>query len=109
VSSLREEFGIPEGRAVIGTLGRLVPEKRIEDIIKAAPRVIGKTDATFIIGGDGPQRGYLEKLAGKNESIRFLGEVWDAALFHRLCDVFVMASIREGLSVSLQEARAHRL
>jgi len=104
--SLREEFGIPEGHAVIGTLGRLVPEKRVENIIRAAPRVLREIDATFLIGGDGPRRGYLEELAGKNESIRFLGEVWDAALFHRLCDVFVMASVREGLSVSLQEAMA---
>lgn len=103
---LREEFGIPEGCAVIGTLGRLVSEKRVEDIIRVVPHVFRKADAVFLIGGDGPRRAYLEELAGRRENIRFLGEVRDAAQFHRLCDVFVMASVREGLSMALQEAMA---
>jgi glycosyltransferase involved in cell wall biosynthesis len=105
-ASLREKYGIPEGHVVIGTLGRLVPEKRVENIIRAAPHVFRKADAVFLIGGDGPRRGYLEELAGRQENIRFLGEIKDAVHFHRLCDVFVMASVREGLSVALQEAMA---
>jgi len=40
------------------------------------------------------------------ENIRFLGEIRDAAGFHQLCDIFVLTSIREGLSISLQEAMA---
>jgi glycosyltransferase involved in cell wall biosynthesis len=105
-ASMREEFGIPEGHAVVGALGRLISDKRVEDIIRAAPRISKKAGAVFLIGGDGPRRGYLEELAADRGDIRFLGEVGDAALFHRLCDVFVMASIREGLSTALQEAMA---
>jgi len=105
---LKERFGIPAHRLVVGNLGRLVPEKRVEDLIRAAAIVSKEIDAQFIVGGDGPQRKHLEKLAGRLgvENVSFLGEVRDAAGFHRLCDVFVLASVREGLSLSLQEAMA---
>jgi len=41
-----------------------------------------------------------------HDEIVFLGEVHDPAGFHGLCDVSVLASVREGLSISLQEAMA---
>lgn len=106
--ALREELGIPAGHLVVGTLGRLVPEKRVEDLIRAAARVNRRMDAFFVVGGDGPHRPFLEELAEKLnvENIRFMGEIRDAARFHQLCDIFVLTSVREGLSVALQEAMA---
>jgi glycosyltransferase involved in cell wall biosynthesis len=93
---------------VVGTLGRLVPEKRVEDLLRAASIVSGKIDARFLVGGEGPRRPALERMAWELglRNVTFLGEVWDAPAFHRMCDVFVLASVREGLSVSLQEAMA---
>ena len=93
---------------VVGTLGRLVPEKRVEDFLRAASIVSGKIDARFIVGGEGPCRPALERMAAELGlgNVTFLGEVWDAPAFHRMCDVFVLASVREGLSVALQEAMA---
>jgi glycosyltransferase involved in cell wall biosynthesis len=93
---------------IVGTLGRLVPEKRVEDLLRAASIVSGKIDARFLVGGEGPSRPALERLAEGLGllNITFLGEVWDALAFHRRCDIFVLASVREGLSVSLQEAMA---
>ena len=106
--SLREMIGIPADASVVGSLGRLVPEKRVEDLLMAASRLSGETHVHFIIGGDGPHRPYLERLAEDLgvTNVSFLGEVRDAARFHRLCDVFVLASVREGLSTALQEAMA---
>jgi len=106
--ALREDAGVPPDRIVVGTLGRLVPEKRVEDLIRAASMISRRVDAFFVVGGDGPHRAYLERLSRrlKVENIRFLGEIRDAPRFHRLCDVFVLASVREGLSISLQEAMA---
>ncbi|MGQ9679193.1 MAG: glycosyltransferase [Candidatus Bathyarchaeia archaeon] len=68
----------------------------LENIIKAY----------FLIGGDGSLLTKLENLAEKKNlrTIRFLIEVGDAVEFHQVCDVFVLASTREGLSTSLQEA-----
>lgn len=106
--AVREEVGVPVDRLVVGTLGRLVPEKRVEDLIRAAARINREVDAYFVVGGDGFHRPYLERLAGELniENIRFLGEIRDAARFHQLCDIFVLTSIGEGLSISLQEAMA---
>lgn len=105
---LKEKQGIPGDLLVVGTLGRLVPEKRIEDLIRAAAAVSDKIDVHFLVGGDGPSRPRLEGLArGLGvENISFLGVVDDPAGFHQTCDVFVLSSAREGLSVSLQEAMA---
>ena len=105
---LREALGVPDDRLIVGTLGRLVPEKRVEDFIRAAALVNRKIDALFIVGGEGSRRPYLERLVEELNvgNVRFLGEVRDAVRFHQLCDIFVLTSVREGLSISLQEAMA---
>ena len=106
--SLKAAAGLPEDVPVIGVLGRLVPEKRIGDVLRAASRVSRKSDIHVLVGGDGPQRRHLEALASKQgmDNVSFLGAVSDAARFHSFCDVFALASTREGLSYSLQEAMA---
>ncbi len=105
---LKEKQGISGDLIVVGTLGRLVPEKRIEDIIRATAAISNEIDTHFLVGGEGSSRLLLEKLARrlKVENISFLGLVDDPAKFHQTCDIFVLSSAREGLSVSLQEAMA---
>lgn len=106
--ALKERFGIPDGAIVIGTLGRLVPEKSIPDLIKAAETVSKKLDAVFLIGGDGPERFRLETIVLKKglSNVVFAGAVRDAPSFLGQLDVFALPSSREGLSLSLQEAMA---
>ena len=107
-NALREALGIPTDRLVVGTLRRLVPEKRVEDFIRAAVRIRGEVDSFFVVGGEGFHRPYLEGLSRELglTDMMFLGRVADASMFHRLCDVFVLTSVGEGLSMSLQEAMA---
>lgn len=107
-AALRTEIGIPEDTLLVGTLGRLVPEKRVEDTMAAVAMVSKELDVHLLVGGDGPDRGRLETLASRlgMDNVTFLGRVADAVRFHRLCDVFVLSSVSEGLSVSLQEAMA---
>lgn len=90
----------------IGTLGRMIPEKRIEDILESMRVLEGKLDCRLLIGGDGPHLSFLKELAKKMGliNVRFLGRVHDAQMFLGSCDLFVLASTREGLSISLQEA-----
>jgi glycosyltransferase involved in cell wall biosynthesis len=83
-----------------------VRDKRIDDFIRAARLVARETEAIFLIGGAGPDEVRLRSLAHGSERIVFVGEVYDPARFHGLCDVSVLSSVREGLSVSLQEAMA---
>jgi len=94
------------GPLTIGTLGRLVPLKRVGDLILAV-KELGKThDVHLRVGGDGPSRQYLEALAEKVglSSYEFTGIITDPVKFHQSLDVFALCSSREGLSISLQEA-----
>lgn len=91
----------------IGTLGRLVPEKQLDMILYAAKNLEEKIDFTLRIGGDGPDQLRLMRLAEKLQlNAEFTGRVFDPVAFHQSLDVFVLASSREGLSISLQEAMA---
>jgi N,N'-diacetylbacillosaminyl-diphospho-undecaprenol alpha-1,3-N-acetylgalactosaminyltransferase len=99
-------MGLPVDRPIVGTLGRLVRDKRIDSFIEAARLIAEETDAIFLIGGTGPEEARLRSLAMGHDEIVFLGEVHDPVGFHGLCDVSVLASVREGLSISLQEAMA---
>jgi len=103
---LRERMGLPNDRPIVGTLGRLVRDKRIGDLIEAARLISEETDAIFLIGGTGPEEARLKSLAKGRDEIVFLGETHDPTGFHGACDVSVLASVREGLSISLQEAMA---
>ena len=105
---LRTRAGIPRDALVVGTLGRLVREKRILDIIGASEMVSKKLEAMFLIGGDGPEKRNLEAFTRARglDNVRFMGSINDAPSFLGLLDIFVLASSREGLSLSLQEAMA---
>ena len=81
-------------------------DKRIGDFIEAARLIAKETDAIFLIGGTGPEEARIKSLARGHAEIIFTGEVHDPVRFHVLCDVSVLASVREGLSISLQEAMA---
>jgi glycosyltransferase involved in cell wall biosynthesis len=106
--TLREKYGVPEGMVVVGTLGRLVHQKNIIDLIDAAETVTKRLDALFLISEDGPERRNLEEAAHEKglENVVFAGAVHDAPSFLGLLDVFTITSSREGLSLSLQEAMA---
>ena len=58
-------------------------------------------------GGDGPDQPRLMRLAKKLQlNAEFTGRIYDPVAFHQSLDVFVLASSREGLSISLQESMA---
>ena len=92
-------------KITVGTLGRLVAEKNVDDILHALKAVEHSIDVRLLVGGDGP---HLDCLSLAHElqlkDVEFMGRVADPAGFHRGCDVNVLASTWEGLSVSLQEA-----
>ena len=51
----RKELGLPPEGPIVGTVGRLVPIKGLEWLLKAAPRVLAEfPQACFVIIGDGP-------------------------------------------------------
>ncbi len=106
----RKELGIPTDGPVIGTVGRLVPIKGHEWLLKAAPLVLAEfSDATFVFLGDGPLMGRLQQVAaelGISRHVRLLGARTDVPECLAMFDVFAFPSLNEGMGRALVEAMA---
>jgi glycosyltransferase involved in cell wall biosynthesis len=104
----RLEFGIPPGAPVVGTVANLKRHKGYEYLLSAAVEVRrALPDTRFILVGTGPLEHDLRRLAerlGIDDAIIFTGFRDDAVRIASCFDVFVLASIQEGLSVALIEA-----
>ena len=89
-------------------VGRLEPEKRIEDIL-AALKLVAKQYpmvGLFIVG-EGSERGRLERMArhlGLGDKVIFLGERPDVRALIASAQAFIQASAYEGYSRTLIEA-----
>jgi glycosyltransferase involved in cell wall biosynthesis len=111
-AALRHELGIPENCLVIGNANRLAPQKDTESLIRAMPELSALLPArpfVLLLAGDGPDQDKLETLAqelGVGHLVRFLGFRQDIPAFLSAIDIFVNASLWEGLSISLMEAMA---
>ncbi len=105
----RAGLDVSAGRYVV-FVGRLVPEKRVEDVI-AAFRSRKRTLKLLIVGGTSGDGEYPEKLAaaaGDDGAVVFAGYRFDeelAALFSN-ARAYVSASELEGLPLTLLEAMA---
>ena len=108
--NIKKELGIPEDSLVVGTVGRLVPVKGPEFLLKAAKQIVPKyPDSFFVFTGDGYLRQDLEKKAlkmGVKDNIVFLGWRDDVAKIVSVYDVFVLPSLNEGMGRVLVEAMA---
>ncbi|MBA5775940.1 glycosyltransferase family 4 protein [Stappia sp. F7233] len=74
---LRAEFGLQPESHVLLYVGRLVPRKRVDWLIRFArahPRADGKPVEVLVIG-DGQERAALERLADGAPNIHFLGAI----------------------------------
>lgn len=97
-------------RDVIVYIGRLDRLKGLSHLIEAMV-IMSKTlpNAILVIGGDGPERAFLERLAierGVSESIRFVGPIPHDRVpsVLSLASVCVLPSLSEGLPSFLEEA-----
>jgi len=87
-----------DGDRVILTVGRLVPRKGYDMVIRALVRVRRSIpNVTYLIIGDGPYQTELEKLAlemGVRDRVHFAGRVAgrELAEVYALCDVYAMPS-----------------
>ncbi|HID21784.1 MAG TPA: glycosyltransferase, partial [Planctomycetaceae bacterium] len=107
---LLAELGFPRNAKVVGYIGRIARQKRVDDLIWAAELLRRIDDrAWFLMAGDGPEHDKMQRFAkqvGVAERIRFLGHRDDVPQLLRLIDVFWQASDFEGLSNSVMEAMA---
>jgi glycosyltransferase involved in cell wall biosynthesis len=93
---LRKRLRIPDGAVVIGSVGRLAPEKSFDLLITALAKLNAAGREAFgVLAGTGRERESLEVLAEKEgiaDKIRFLGVVEDPRPALSMMDVFVLPS-----------------
>lgn len=110
--TVKKDLGINEGDVVIGTIGNLNREKGHVYLLEAAKEVVQKYDSVkFLLIGDGELRQMLEKKVknvGLDKHVIFTGIRNDIPELLSLLDIFVLASIREGLPMALLEAMASK-
>lgn len=94
-------------------VGRLEPEKRVEDLINAIARVaLAHPAIGLVIVGDGRERKSLEAYAkklGVSERVVFLGERSDATGLMQSAKGYIQASAYEGYGRTLIEAALARI
>jgi len=97
----------------VAFVGRLVPYKGADMLLRAAAPRLREKAMTLEIFGDGPQKPALERIVSEQglstrEHVRFEGFVEHQALQHRLasCDVLALPSIREFGGAVVLEAMA---
>ena len=105
---VRAELGIPDNAWVVGTVGRLAPEKNQGLLIDAMAPMLDPRRHLVIVG-EGPEREELQRRAQatwRPELIHLTGARHDVSALLSAFDVFALTSRSEGLPLVLLEAMA---
>ncbi len=108
VSDLRTSWGANGDTFVFGTVGRLVPEKGIDRLVRIFRALFptGDENARLVIVGDGPDRQKIEALAQNDPRIVFAGAQQSVAPYYRAFDTYVSPARFEPFGLSILEAMA---
>ncbi len=105
IFQIRQSFNLPAESFVVATACRLVEYKGLFTFIEAAR--LSKSNAVFVIAGDGPLKERLEKYISKNnlsEKVKLAGHICDMDRLYRICDLVVLCSTMEAQPFLLLEA-----
>lgn len=111
--SMRSELGIPHHAVVIGTVGRLAPQKAPQNFVSMAAIIAAEVpNSHFIWAGGGPlEHAFLDQIerCGLQGRIHYLGYRDDVPQLLRVFDVFVLTSLWEGLPRVFPQAMCAQL
>jgi glycosyltransferase involved in cell wall biosynthesis len=108
---VRAELAIPDDAWVVGTVGRLSPEKDQALLVRAMAPLLDRRRHLVIVG-DGPEHEELRSLitgTWRSEFVHMTGARADVEQLLAAFDVFALTSRSEGLPLVLLEAMATRL
>jgi L-malate glycosyltransferase len=104
----RAEWGVRPEEFLIGSVGRLSPEKNLGLLLRAVAAT-GIAGIRVVLAGDGSCRAELEALAaelGLGARVTFPGFIADPASCYGAFDLFAMSSATEQMPIALLEAMA---
>jgi glycosyltransferase involved in cell wall biosynthesis len=106
----RTELGIPESVVAVMAIGRLVPIKRIDRLLRAVAAAGQEAPSIRLyLVGDGGERASLELLVDSlriRDRVVFAGWSADTPTWYAASDVVALTSDREGTPLALIEAAA---
>ena len=107
---IRLDLGIPESAKIVGTVGRLSPQKNPLSFLRIAARVLqAGHDAHFVMVGDGPLCAKVISLAeqlGLTRRLHLTGIRRDVPALLNAFDIFLLTSLWEGLPKVIPQAMA---
>lgn len=108
---LRSELGLSDDLFIVGAVGRISKEKRLDLLIQAFSsfRSQSENSAALVIAGDGPAESELHRLMDTlhlESAVRFVGYRNDVSALLSSMDVVASTSESEGMSLALLEALA---
>src|SRR5262245_4007166 len=108
IAALRRTWQAGDQTLVYGSVGRLVPEKGMDLLIRAFRAAFPQDDGSvrLVIVGDGPQRAALQVAAAGDSRIVFAGAQDEVAPFYLAFDCYVSAARFEPFGIAILEAMA---
>jgi glycosyltransferase involved in cell wall biosynthesis len=111
--SFRSAHGIADGERLVAFVGRLARQKRPEQFVEMASRLLLRAGRDvplrFVVAGSGPLEEDVRQrvsVAGAERSFLFTGEIADPRALYRDADAVALCSENEGLALVTYEAMA---
>jgi glycosyltransferase involved in cell wall biosynthesis len=113
VGAFRESLNVPKGMPLLAKIGRLSPEKRQEQLLRAARRLLDEGYQFKLlligVGPDEPMLRHLTQQLGLTKVIVFTGFIEDMLPVYSDLDLVVQTSSTEGLPNVILEAMLMRV
>jgi glycosyltransferase involved in cell wall biosynthesis len=110
ITALRGTSGADDRTIVLGSVGRLMPEKGMDLLVQAFRAAFSQGDepVRLVIVGGGPpdQAERLQRLAGSDARIRLIAPLPDIAPYYCAFDTYVSAARYEPFGLTILEAMA---
>lgn len=106
---IRTQYQISDDVKVFSFVGRIVPQKGVNELMEAFLRIERKDVFLFIIGAPDEIDSLDQRLLAKvkaMDNVVFTGSVSDPERYVAACDFFVLPSYREGFPNTILEAGA---